>query len=52
MREWILDEGLSSEEDLEKIEKEAISLVRIARRESWNAYQAPILKEKNKFFSF
>ena len=52
MREWILDEGLSSEEDLEKIEKEAISLVRSARRESWNAYQAPILKEKNKFFSF
>ncbi len=52
MREWILSEGLASEEELENIEKEAISQVRIIRRESWNAYQAPILNEKNKFLSF
>ena len=52
MREWILNEGLSSENELENIEKEAISQVRSIRRDSWNAYQAPIIKEKNKFLSF
>ncbi len=52
MREWILEEGLASEEELENIEKEAISKVRSSRRESWNAYQAPILKEKNNLLSF
>ena len=52
MREWILNEGLSSEKELENIEKEAISQVRSIRRDSWNAYQAPIIKEKNKFLSF
>ena len=48
MREWILNEGISSENELENIEKEAISQVRAIRRDSWNAYQAPIIKEKNK----
>ena len=52
MREWILHENLASEQELENIEKEAVSQVRIIRRESWNAYQAPILKEKNEFLSF
>ena len=52
MREWILNEGLSTEKELENIEKEAISQVRAIRRDSWNAYQAPIIKEKNKFLSF
>jgi len=52
MREWILNEGISSEKELENIEKEAISQVRTIRRDSWNAYQAPIIKEKNKFLSF
>jgi pyruvate/2-oxoglutarate/acetoin dehydrogenase E1 component len=41
-----------SEKELENIEKEAISQVRTIRRDSWNAYQAPIIKEKNKFLSF
>jgi len=52
MREWILNEGLSTEKELENIEKEAISQVRAIRRDSWNAYKAPIIKEKNKFLSF
>ena len=52
MREWILNEGLSTEKELENIEKEAVSQVRTIRRDSWNDYQAPIIKEKNKFLSF
>ena len=52
MRQWILNEGISSEKELENIEKEAISQVRAIRRDTWNAYQAPIIKEKNKFLSF
>tara|TARA_A100001011_G_scaffold400513_1_gene515767 strand:- start:8407 stop:10812 length:2406 start_codon:yes stop_codon:yes gene_type:complete len=52
MREWILEEGLAFEEELENIEKEAISEVRSSRRESWNAYQGPILKEKENLLNF
>ena len=52
MREWILKEGLAKEEELEHIEKNAISEVRSARREAWNLYQAPILEQKKQLLSF
>ncbi|MGA0897307.1 MAG: alpha-ketoacid dehydrogenase subunit alpha/beta, partial [Flavobacteriaceae bacterium] len=52
MREWILQEGLATELELETLEKEIISEVRVKRREAWNAYQAPILKEKQTLLSF
>ena len=52
MREWILKEGLATELELETLEKEIISEVRVKRREAWNAYQAPILKEKQTLLSF
>jgi len=52
MREWILTEGLATDSELEAIEKEIISEVRVKRREAWNAYQSPILKEKQTLFSF
>lgn len=52
MREWILHEGLATEEELEGIEKNAISEVRSKRREAWEAYQTPIITEKEKLCSF
>ena len=52
MREWILKDGLASEEELEHIEKNATSEVRSARREAWNSYQAPITKQKARLLSF
>ena len=52
MREWILKEGLAKETELQAIEETAIKEVRAARRSAWEAYQAPILKEKAILESF
>jgi hypothetical protein len=51
MREWIVQEGLATETELENLENKIISEVRTQRREAWNAYQAPILKEKEKLIA-
>ena len=37
---------------LTNLEKKIISEVRTERREAWNAYQAPILKELEKLMNF
>ena len=42
MREWILNEGLAKEADLEALEEAAVKEVRAARRSAWEAYQTPI----------
>jgi pyruvate/2-oxoglutarate/acetoin dehydrogenase E1 component/TPP-dependent pyruvate/acetoin dehydrogenase alpha subunit len=52
MRNWILHEGFAKESELVEIEQTATKEVRSARREAWEAYQAPILSEKAKLFSF
>ncbi len=52
MREWILNEGLAKEAELIKMEEAALKEVRAARRASWEAYQAPIFKQKAKLLSY
>ena len=52
MREWILKEGLAKEAELIKMEEAALKEVRSARRASWEAYQAPIFKQKAKLLSY
>ena len=52
MREWILKEGLAKEAELIKMEEEALKEVRAAKRASWEAYQAPIFKQKAKLLSY
>ena len=52
MREWILKEGLAKETELIKMEEEALKEVRAAKRASWEAYQAPIFKQKAKLLSY
>ena len=52
MRNWILHEGFAKESELIAIEQVATKEVRSARREAWEAYQAPILKQKAKLISF
>ena len=52
MREWILKEGLAKEAELIKMEEEALKEVRAAKRASWEAYQAPISKQKAKLLSY
>lgn len=39
-REWILENGYASTEDLETIEKEALQLAKKSRNDAWSAFQA------------
>ena len=52
MREWILKEGLAKEAELIKMEEAALKQVRAAKRASWEAYQAPIFKQKAILLSY
>ena len=52
MREWIINEGLATELELEDIEKQIVSDVRNIRREAWNNYQSPIIREKENLIKF
>jgi pyruvate/2-oxoglutarate/acetoin dehydrogenase E1 component/TPP-dependent pyruvate/acetoin dehydrogenase alpha subunit len=52
MRQWILKEGLAKEAELIKMEEAALKQVRAAKRASWEAYQAPIFKQKAKLLSY
>ena len=51
MRQWILDEGISTAEELDAIEKEASKRVRQARKNAWNHYLKPIIAKKKEFLS-
>ncbi|MDD3876283.1 MAG: thiamine pyrophosphate-dependent enzyme [Bacteroidales bacterium] len=48
-RQWILEKGLATDEELLKIETEAVERVKDARNKAWNNYQDPLIKEKNDF---
>ena len=52
MREWIISEGLATELELESIEKQILTNVRNIRREAWNNYQSPIIKERENLIKF
>ncbi len=49
MRDWILTEGMATEEELEAWEKEDRKLVRKIKNDAWNEVQAPIKEELNTF---
>jgi pyruvate/2-oxoglutarate/acetoin dehydrogenase E1 component/TPP-dependent pyruvate/acetoin dehydrogenase alpha subunit len=48
MREWIIENALASEEELESIEQEAKTSVRDSKNHAWEAYLAPIKKQVEK----
>jgi pyruvate/2-oxoglutarate/acetoin dehydrogenase E1 component/TPP-dependent pyruvate/acetoin dehydrogenase alpha subunit len=48
MREWMLDNSLTDEEELEAIEKEAKEHVREKKNEAWQRYLSPIKSQVNK----
>jgi len=52
MREWIINEGIATELEIENIEKQIVSDVRNIRREAWNDFQSPIIKEKENLIKF
>jgi len=49
MRKWIIDESISSGEELDNIEKEAIEHVKQARKKAWNNYQKPLTLLRDEF---
>lgn len=51
MREWILENHLANEAELDQIDNEAKTYVREAKIEAWKNYQAPILDQKRKTVS-
>jgi 2-oxoisovalerate dehydrogenase E1 component len=50
-REWIIAEGYSTSEELEKIEKEDQRSVEEDRKKAWEAYTQPIESERSKVIS-
>jgi pyruvate/2-oxoglutarate/acetoin dehydrogenase E1 component/TPP-dependent pyruvate/acetoin dehydrogenase alpha subunit len=47
MRQWILEEGIATEKDLETIENEAMARVREAKKNAWKNFQDPIKKQRS-----
>ncbi len=46
MREWMIANGIASDEELTDIDKAKRKLVREGKKAAWAAYHAPIIKEK------
>jgi 2-oxoisovalerate dehydrogenase E1 component len=45
MREWMVGQGIASNEEIDALEKEDLRIVREAQRRAWQAYRAPIDEE-------
>ncbi len=52
MREWILIEGLATEDQLDKIEAEAKETVKKAKTEAWKEFSIEINEDLNKVIGF
>ena len=51
MKEWIINEKISSQKQLEEIEKNAKELVKTAQRKTWNNYLTSLTKEKDELLN-
>ncbi len=49
MREWILQEAIATEDELNTIEKEAVKRARDARKNAWADFQKPLVRKKDEF---
>ncbi|WP_034058001.1 alpha-ketoacid dehydrogenase subunit alpha/beta [Lacinutrix jangbogonensis] len=47
LRKWMIETGISTDEELNLIEKEIKKAVREGKKAAWNAYLDPILNERN-----
>ncbi|WP_291725364.1 thiamine pyrophosphate-dependent enzyme [Bernardetia sp.] len=47
MRKWILSEGISTEEELDKIEKDAFARARDARNHAWKIFNEDMQKDQD-----
>jgi pyruvate/2-oxoglutarate/acetoin dehydrogenase E1 component/TPP-dependent pyruvate/acetoin dehydrogenase alpha subunit len=48
MRRWIIEQRFATEAEIDDMEKEDRALVETARKEAWEAYQAPIRAERER----
>lgn len=51
MRNWILEKKIATQDELDKIEKEAVARARKARKNAWNNYLQPIIAKKEEFLN-
>ena len=51
MKEWIVNEKISSHKELEEIEKNAKELVKTAQKKTWNNYLTSLTKEKDELLN-
>ncbi len=49
MKEWMIEHGIATSDQLEQIENETLAEVREAQKRAWKAYRDPIEKEKSVF---
>lgn len=49
MRDWLIESGIATEEELTHIETTAILRAKDARKNAWNNYQKPIKKKQQEF---
>ncbi len=52
MREWIIGQGIATDEEIMRIEREDLRIVREAQRKAWDAYRAPIDTEVKTVIGF
>lgn len=48
-KQWIINQGLASEDELSAIETAATKRAQEARRNAWNNYQKPLLNKRDEF---
>jgi len=46
-REWLLEEGVADIEELDELDEEAKETVQAEQKKAWQAFQNPIIEEKN-----
>ncbi len=46
MRQWLIEKGIATADELDTIEEEARQKVKEARKSAWNAFQEPMLKDR------
>lgn len=51
-KEWIIKEEIATEEELAELDKEARDEVQKGQKKAWEAFQNPIIEEKNKVLGF
>ncbi len=52
MREWMIGQGITTDEEIANLEREDLKIVRDAQRKAWNAYREPIDAEVKTVIGF